>query len=181
MIKVVVTGSESTGKTALAGQLGRHYDAPVAEEFVRRYAASKPDPLGFGDHGPIARGQMAAEDVAIARARDLVVLDTDLVSTVVYCEHDFGRAPEWIVDEARSRAGALYLLLRPDVPWIPDGVRDRGERRAEMHALFVAKLRQFELTTVEIGGGWDARFTAAVRAIDALTPGARAPRPRSRG
>lgn len=170
MIKVVVTGSESTGKTTLAEQLGRHYDAPVAEEFVRRYAANRKEPLGFGDHGPIARGQMAAEDAAIARAGPLVVLDTDLVSTVVYCEHYFGRAPAWIVDEARSRAGTLYLLLRPDVPWIADGVRDRGERRDEMHALFARQLRELRLTVVEIGGTWDARFAAAVRAIDALIP-----------
>jgi NadR type nicotinamide-nucleotide adenylyltransferase len=178
MIKVVVTGSESTGKTSLAAQLGRHYGAPVAEEFVRHYAATRTEPLGFQDHGPIARGQMAAEDAAIARADDLVVLDTDLVSTVVYCEHYFGRAPGWIIDEARARAGQLYLLLRPDVPWIADGVRDRGERREEMHALFAARLQELQLSVVEVGGTWDARFATAVQAIDALFPSARGPRPR---
>jgi len=173
MIKIVVTGSESVGKTRLARQLGAHYDAPVSEEFVRGYAATRPAPLGFADHGPIAHGQMAAEDAAIASARDLVVLDTDLVSTVVYCEHYFGRAPSWIVDQARSRAGGLYLLLRPDVPWIADGVRDRGERREEMHVLFATKLQELNVTTVEIAGDWNTRFATAVRAIDVLH-GARA-------
>jgi NadR type nicotinamide-nucleotide adenylyltransferase len=163
--KVVCTGSESTGKTELAGRLAAHFGAPVSREFVREYVATHPQ-LGFGDHGPIAKGQMAAEDEAIARARDLVILDTDLVSTVVYCEHYFGRCPAWIEEEARKRAADLYLLLRPDIPWVPDGVRDRGDRREEMHELFRAKLTLFGLVFREIGGEREERFAAAVQAIE---------------
>ena len=165
MIKVVLTGSESTGKTQLARELGARFDAPVAEEFVRGYAAAKKEPLGFADHGPIAHGQIASEDAAIARATDLVILDTDLVSTVVYCEHYFGRCPEWIIDAARRRAGDLYLLLAPDVPWIPDGVRDRGDRREEMHALFEEKLVELAVRYVEIRGDWPARVDRAAHAV----------------
>ena len=167
MIKIVLIGSESTGKTELAHRLGNHFEAPVAEEFVRGYAAQRDQPLGFSDHGPIAKGQIAAEDDAIARAGHLVILDTDLVSTVVYCEHYFGRAPEWIETEARARAGQLYLLLEPDIPWQPDGVRDRGDRRDEMHQLFRNKLLHLGLRFAEISGDGDARFHAAVRVIDA--------------
>lgn len=163
--KVVLTGSESSGKTELAARLGLHFDAPVSREFVREYAAMHPT-LGFADHGPIAKGQIASEEEAIARASDLVILDTDLVSTVVYCEHYFGRCPAWIEDEARARAGDLYLLLKPDIPWIPDGVRDRGDRRAEMHGLFRDRLSAFGLTFVEIGGERDERFAAVIQAIE---------------
>jgi NadR type nicotinamide-nucleotide adenylyltransferase len=168
VIRIVLTGSESTGKTELAQRLGTHFDAPVSQEFVRTYAATKGQQLDFADHGPIAKGQMASENEAIARAHDLVILDTDLVSTVVYCEHYFGRAPEWIVAEARSRAGQLYLLMKPDIPWQADGVRDRAERRDEMHTLFREKLRAYELRYVEIAGERDQRFQAAVDAIDAI-------------
>lgn len=166
MIKVVLTGGESTGKTQLARQLGQHFHAPVAEEFVRAYAASRGGQLGFADHGPIARGQMAAEDDAIRRATDIVILDTDLVSTVVYCEHYFGRCPEWIEQEARSRAGDLYLLMQPDIPWVADGVRDRGHMRDEIHALFTSKLGELGLTYVEIGGTGDERLERAIHAVE---------------
>lgn len=169
MIKVVVTGSESTGKSRLARELGAAFDAPVSEEFVREFAQARPGRgIDFADHGAIARGQMAAEDAAMARARDVVVLDTDLVSTVVYCRHYFGRAPEWIVDEARRRAADLYLLLKPDIPWIPDGIRDRGDRRDEMHDLFRRELRDLGVRFVEIGGKWDERRSAAVQAVQHL-------------
>ena len=170
MIKVVLTGSESTGKTELAQRLGEHFHAPLAEEFVRDYAAQRGGRLGFADHGPIAKGQMASEDAAIARGEDLVILDTDLVSTVVYCEHYFGRAPDWIEREARARAGDLYLLMSPDIPWVADGVRDRGEQRAEMHSLFKQKLEALRLSFVEIGGEREERFQSAVRAVEQLRP-----------
>lgn len=168
MIKVVFTGSESTGKTELARRLASHFHAPISEEFVRTYAAANGGRLGFADHGPIARGQIANEDAAIARATDLVILDTDLVSTVVYCEHYFGRCPDWIVEAARSRGADLYLLMAPDVPWLPDGVRDRGERRDEMHALFASALTALGLGFTEIRGDWDQRFRAAVDAVSRL-------------
>jgi NadR type nicotinamide-nucleotide adenylyltransferase len=168
MIKVVLVGSESTGKTELARRLGEYFDAPVSEEFVRTYAAERPGGLGFGDHGPIAKGQMALEDAAIDRARDLVILDTDLVSTVVYCNHYFGRCPEWIELEAIARAGELYLLMQPDIPWVADGVRDRGNRRDEMHELFRTKLIAMRLNYTEICGERDARFDSAVAAVKRL-------------
>jgi NadR type nicotinamide-nucleotide adenylyltransferase len=168
MIKIVVTGSESTGKTGLARKLGAHFSAPVSEEFVRGYAAARRDALAFADHGPIAHGQMAAEDAAVRRAANLVILDTDLISTVIYCEHYFGRCPAWIEDAARSRLARRYLLLKPDVPWIPDGVRDRGDRRDEMHALFASTLRRFGASVAEIGGSWDERFASAVAAVEEI-------------
>lgn len=172
MIKLVLTGSESTGKTQLAHRLGEHFRAPVAEEFVRDYAAERGGKLGFEDHGPIARGQIASEDAAIARAGELVILDTDLVSTVVYCEHYFGRCPVWIAQEARARAGDLYLLLATDIPWVADGVRDRGEQRDEMHDLFREKLREMALNYIEIAGSRKERFDNAVVAIkQILRPG----------
>ena len=137
---------------------------------MRDYAAERGGTLGFEDHGPIARGQIAAEDGAVAAAKDLVVLDTDLVSTVVYCEHYFGHCPAWIEKEARARAGDLYLLLKPDIPWIADDVRDRGHRREEMHDLFKAKLEEMPLRFVDIGGERDERFSFATRAIESVLP-----------
>lgn len=166
MKKVVLTGSESTGKTELAARLGAHFRAPVSTEFVRGYAAKLGRDLAFPDHGIIAHGQMAAEDEAIARASDLVLLDTDLVSTAVYTKDYFGYCPPWIDEEARKRVGDLYLLLRPDIPWIPDGIRDREHHRDEMHALFRDKLAELGVRFVEIGGAREERFAAAVQAIE---------------
>ena len=168
MIRVVLTGSESTGKTTLAVELARHYDAALVPEFVREFAAAKGGVIEFSDHGPIARGQMALEDAQIALGRPVVIQDTDLLSTVVYCRHYFGRAPDWIVDEAAARVPDLYLLCEIDVPWIADGVRDRGHMRQEMQEMFRDAALSSGAAVAIIGGDGNERLERAIDAVDAL-------------
>lgn len=168
MIRVVLTGSESTGKTTLAGELARHFGAPLVPEFVRGFAEQRGGVIEFSDHGPIARGQMALEDEYIASGGDLVVQDTDLLSTVVYCRHYFGRCPPWIEEAAAARRPDLYLLCEIDAPWVADGVRDRGDRREEMQSLFRDEVRATEVPSVALHGDAPTRLAAAVTAIAAL-------------
>ncbi len=168
LVRIVLTGSESVGKTTLAAQLGAHYAAPVVPEFVRTYAANKGAPLDFRDHGPIAFGQMASEDEFIARTDRLLIQDTDLVSTVVYCHHYFGRCPAFIEEAAIARQPTHYLLLDIDVPWVPDDVRDRGDRREEVQQLFRDTLARFNAPVTLIRGTWAERQSRATNVIDAL-------------
>ncbi len=69
----------------------------------------------------------------------------------------------------RRAVGNLYLLLAPDVPWVPDGVRDRpdAEARSAVHRLFAETLAAAGARVVEIGGDWQAREAAAVAAVSA--------------
>ena len=167
-MRIVLTGSESTGKTTLAGALAEHYDAELVPEFVREFAARKGAPIVFGDHGAIARGQMALEDEHIARARAMIIQDTDLLSTVVYCAHYFDRCPPWIEEAAATRRPDLYLLCDIDIPWVADGIRDREHARDEIQALFRTALRASAVPTIVVGGTATERLRRAVAAIDAM-------------
>ena len=172
---VVVTGSECTGKTTLAQELASASGAPCSPEFAREYVDRRRAPLGAADVEPIARGQIQAEDAAMAAASTLVVKDTDLISTVVYAGHYYGACPEWIAEAARARRGGLYLLLHPDVPWVADGLqRDRPAERERLHGLFRSALASVGAVVVDITGSWDERRACAVEAIrssQALEPG----------
>jgi len=172
LVRVVLTGSESVGKSTLAAQLAAHYGVECVPEFVRSYAAAKALPLDFRDHGPIAKGQMALEDEyrtrADLRGDRLLLQDTDLMSTVVYCHHYFDRCPAFIEDAARERMPAMYLLLDIGVPWEPDGVRDRGDRRGELQGLFEATLARMGAPVTRIGGNWQTRFDQSIATIDRL-------------
>lgn len=166
MIRVVLTGSESTGKSTLATGLAAHYGVECVPEFVREYAARKNGPIGMEDHDAIGRGQIALEEHYIARARGLVVQDTDLLSTVVYCEHYWGHCPPWIVAAARERRPDLYLLCEIDLPWIEDGIRDRGHMREEMQALFRAAVQRSGARFAGIEGDGDVRLARAIAEIE---------------
>lgn len=166
--RIVVTGSECTGKTTLAAQLATHYRTLWVPEYSRKYADLKAGELEYSDVEPIARGQIAAEEACMAQADGVLIQDTDLLSTVVYSYHYYEACPEWVEQTAHERIAPLYLLLHPDVPWIPDGVRDRGHKRDEMHRLFHEALLRWQARTVDITGNWSARFETARQAIDAV-------------
>lgn len=180
--RVVLTGSESTGKSTLARELAAHYRTVCCAESVRDYldqkasragANSEPDtsvPTAFltsEDVEPIARAQIEAEDAACHHANRILILDTDLLSTMVYARHYYGECPEWIVAEARRRCAHLYLLMDIDIPWVADPQRDRGDRREGMQDLFRAALQEIGARSFTIRGSWEERRMEAVRAIDA--------------
>ncbi len=167
MRRIVVTGSESTGKTTLARMLGERFDTISTAEFSRVYADARGVPLDRHDVEAIAVGQIAMEDRRTREARHgLMVLDTDLFSTVVYGPHYYGTLQPWIESAALERRGDLYLLLDIDVPWVPDAIRDRGEQRAHMHRLFRGMLERYGLPFVTIGGGWGERYERAVAGVE---------------
>ena len=172
MKRVVVTGSECTGKTTLAGDLARQFGTVCVAEYAREYldrkVATTGLPLDERDVEPIARGQIAAEDRGAATAKGLLVLDTDLVSTTVYARHYYGACPAWIDQAARDRRGDLYLLCDIDVPWVADSVRDRPHHREHIHALFVEALNTLGAPYVLIRGSWAARFATAIAAVSEL-------------
>jgi NadR type nicotinamide-nucleotide adenylyltransferase len=166
--RVVLIGSESTGKTTLARSLSEELGAAWVPEFAREYQDRTGAPLTAEDVDQVARGQIAAEDAARPRG-DLLILDTDLVSTAVYARHYYGSCPTWIDRAARERRAHLYLLLAPDVPWVADGAqRDRPEAREELHALFRAILETIEARFIEVRGSWERRKVMARAAIQDL-------------
>jgi NadR type nicotinamide-nucleotide adenylyltransferase len=167
-LRVVLTGSESTGKTTLAVELARHFRTVSAPEFVRRYLEGRSKPLDRGDVEPIARGQMAGEDEQARRARGVLICDTDLVSTMVYARHYYGECAPWIEHAARGRKADLYLLMDIDVPWIPDPQRDGGQLRDEVQSLFREALASVGASVVLISGSWAQRREVAIEAIEAL-------------
>jgi NadR type nicotinamide-nucleotide adenylyltransferase len=163
-LRVCLIGAESTGKTELAKELARRFDAPWVPEYSREYAERVNRELSYTDVMPIARGQIELEARFASAARRLLILDTDLLSTVVYSRHHFGACPAIVEGLARQRRADLYLLLDVDVPYVADPVRDSGHG---LHEEFCRVLEEFKAPHRTIDGSWELRFERAVEAIEA--------------
>ena len=169
LVLVCVTGPESTGKTTLARHLAEWLDTEWVPEASRRYAVRKGNELLASDVSPIAHEHIELADDAVERARargaTALVLDTDLISTVVYARHYYGAVPAWIVRAQRDRRADLYLLCDVDVPWVPDGARDRPQNRGAMFDLFRRGLAARGARRVIIRGDWATRWERARDAV----------------
>ncbi|QHT67459.1 ATP-binding protein [Rhodocytophaga rosea] len=164
--KIVLFGPESTGKTTLAQQLAAHYHTVWIPEYSRTYQEEQGRPLNISDVIPIARGQIRLEEEAFPKANNILICDTDILETKVYSEVYNGACPPWLLDTIPRRLADLYLLTQVDLPWIPDGIRDRPDDREQMYALFKKELYQLQLPFAEIWGSYQHRFVKAVEAID---------------
>ncbi len=164
--KIVLFGSESTGKTTLAQQLAIFYKTVWVPEFAREYLENERINVQYSDVIPIAKGQLMAEDRLIERANKLLICDTNILETKVYSDVYFGTSPEWLSDEIKNREYDFYLLTNIDVEWSPDPLRDKPHQRKEMHNLFKNELLSRQLPFAEISGLEEVRLKNAIFSID---------------
>ncbi len=171
IVKVVLFGPESTGKTTLASQLAYHYQTVWAPEYARNYLQkkwnNKRQVCEHKDLIPIAIGQMKLENKLAKRADKVLICDTDLLETKVYSEEYY----DGIVDRdleaaANKNQYDLYLLTYIDIPWKLDSIRDRPGQRENMFNAFENTLKKFDRPYIILKGDEETRFKKAVASID---------------
>ena len=173
IVKVVLFGPESTGKTTISQQLARHYNTVWVPEYAREYLQDK-----WNNHRktcenhdliPIAIGQMKLENDLAKKADQVLICDTDLLETKVYSEEYYGGYVDPRLDEAaRTNEYDLYLLTYIDTPWEADDLRDRPDMRLEMFQAFENALKTHGKKYIMLKGGRKKRFNKAVKAIDKI-------------
>ena len=163
---IVATGAESTGKTELCRFLAQTLDIPWVPELARGYVEQLGRPYSYDDVVEIARLQIAEFERAITAGHSAVLFDTDLIITKVWFDVVYGRCPEWIPEAIRSHPATLHLLCLPDIPWMPDPVRENGgPMREKLSAIYRNELETFGLPYAEISGSGDERQQMALKAV----------------
>ena len=173
IVKVVLFGPESTGKTTLSQQLARHYNTVWAPEYAREYLQDKWNnyrkTCEASDLIPIAVGQMKLENDLAKKADKVLICDTDLLETKVYSQEYYGGFVDEKLDKAaKENQYDLYLLTYIDTPWEADDLRDRPEQRLEMFKAFEKALKDHNKNYILLKGDKKTRLQKAVKAIDKI-------------
>ncbi|WP_435414444.1 AAA family ATPase [Polaribacter aestuariivivens] len=173
LIKVVLFGPESSGKTTLSRHLARHYNTVWAPEFAREYLQNKWNnerkTCEKDDLLPIAAGQMELENSLAKKADKILICDTDLLETKVYSEEFYGGFVDDNLNEAANKNNYdLYLLTYIDTPWEEDDLRDRPDQRLEMFNAFENALKKHNKNYILLKGDKETRLKTATKAIDKI-------------
>ena len=165
--KFCLYGPESVGKSTLSAQLAAHYGASFVPEVAREMLTT--NDFTLADILRIGQAQTAAVLAATQTDNQLLFCDTDLITTRLYSQLYLGAEPPELAALEQQVQYAHYFLLSPDVPWVSDGLRDQGHRRAELFELFREALEVRGLAYTLVTGDWAQRWSQVTAVVDQLT------------
>lgn len=153
IIKVVVIGPESTGKSTLCAKLAAHYNTIWVKEYAREFLLKNGNAYTQEDLLTIAKGQLENEEKAIQKLSNnhyqainniqqttnqgqinnpkpqtpnnkLLLIDTDMLVMKVWSEFVFNACDYFILNQIVERKYDCYLLCEPDIDWVKDELRE---------------------------------------------------------
>jgi len=168
LIKIAITGPESTGKTLISSQLADHYQTVYVPEFARIHLMKSSGHYDFDDLLIIAEGQKKTEEVFETIANKLLFSDTEMTVMKIWSEVKYGTCHPWILEQLEIQTYDLFLLMDIDLPWQPDPLREHPHRREEIYRLYNANLEKSGVNYKKISGIGEERLKNAIREVELL-------------
>ena len=173
IIRVVINGPESTGKTTLTKQLAEYFNTEYVPEFARDYLQEKWDlkkeVCSKEDLIVIVKEQVTQENELSLKANKILLLDTNIITTINWSiTHFDGYCDPWIIKQAEFLKYDHYLITNIDIPWVKDDLRDRPDDREEMFSYFKKELDINEVKYSLVSGDREERLKRAILILDKI-------------
>lgn len=173
--KVLITGTESCGKTTLTKYLAKIFHTSWSEEVGRYYSANylggNESAFTIEDFNRIAYLQYENDMNALRCANRVVFYDTDALVTQYYAQLYLGKQSNLIEDFIDPNRYDKVLMFTPSVPWVDDGLRWNKEQvqRNLLHSklLSMYEARGFK-NIVIIDGNYNERLEKSIAIVDEL-------------
>lgn len=167
--KVLVTGTESCGKSTLVKYLSKIFYTSWSDEVGRRYAneylGGNENFFTDDDFGAIAYLQHEQDLKAINSANKIVFFDTDAVVTDYYSRLYMGHENLNVQKFINPDQYDLVLFLSPEVKWVDDGQRRNSENRNQLDTVLIDMYLNFGFSSDKIfridGNDYNKRFNLA--------------------
>ena len=187
--KVLIMGSASNGKTTLAKDLARFYDAPVSLEYAREYQIKnnvRDDELTPKDYYYLLLGQydQTSKLIDSSANRGLVIADTNSLVTKGYYDYYMEvEGPETSMTDTfdnlfvsilAKEKWDLILFVQPIGSYVNDGFRDMTMADDEIRNSFSNHLDQLchqylsDIPTAYLGQDYLGNYEEAKRVIDTI-------------
>lgn len=161
ILKIAVTGPESTGKSTLTEQLADKFHVSWVEEYARQFLQNRDGSYNEADLLQIAEGQRTLERKKEAEAHGLLFCDTELIVIKIWSLVKFGRCDNKILEWLEKQDYRHYFLCNIDVPWQDDPLREHPHMRKELFDMYIRELNFYGFAYTVISGSREERLLQA--------------------
>ena len=166
ILKISITGPESTGKSTLSQALAEHYHTNWVPEFAREYVDKLNRPYNYEDLHIIAKRQLELENELIKYTNKFLFCDTDFLVLKIWSEHKFGKVHPFINDQFNKKTFDLILLMDIDLPWQYDPQREHPNQRKFFLDWYLNELQKAKANFKIVGGSAEDRMINAINIIE---------------
>ncbi len=187
--KIIISGTESCGKTFMCKKLSSVFDTEYSEEYgryhARKFLGGQDSCFRPKDFVHIAMQQILQDKEVNLKAKRVLIVDTDIIVTLRFLyeytnelrkqiewteelEKEFIYAENTLVELAQNHKQDLTILLAPNVEYHNDGIRWEKENDVRMKNYEELKIlyNRFNIKYVEISEiNYNDRFKKAVNYI----------------
>ena len=169
LIKIAITGPESTGKSLLAAGLAKHFNTVFVPEFARTYIDRLTRPYEQADLKVIAKGQLSAEAQAQKNASDFLFCDTEMLVMKIWSLYKYGNCDPFILHAINNQKFDLYLLCNIDLPWEYDRQREHPQLRQYFFNCYQQELKNNAFRYAVVSGQGEKRLQCAIEAVELIS------------
>jgi HTH-type transcriptional repressor of NAD biosynthesis genes len=166
-IKVVVLGTESTGKSTLTERLAKYFNCSSVKEAGRDLIVDS-NSFEYEDLHLVASEHAKRIDKAVLGHSPLIIIDTDIHITKSYASFFFNKELEVDDEIYNSNKADLYIYLNNDVEHQQDGTRLDESNRDLLDLSHRTILKEKNIKFVEIEGDWEQRFKRTLKEIELI-------------
>lgn len=165
MIRIAITGPESSGKTTLTQALSEELNGTPFLEFARAYLERLDRNYVQSDLNNICEGHLnqfrESED-------EFQLVDTDFIVLKIWSHLSFGSVSEEIQSAIASDYFDLHILCTPDIPWQYDPLREHPNQRDKLFEMYKKELFAASKLFIIVSGSLEERIKKSCEAIASI-------------
>jgi NadR type nicotinamide-nucleotide adenylyltransferase len=166
IIKIAVVGPESSGKSTISAALAKHYQTLWVPEYARYYCEGLTEACTLQDELNMYYGQVSLEKaMETVLPNNLMICDTTFLTVKIWSDYQLGETPELVLEAIKKHEYDFYILLKNDLPWQEDPLRDFKGLGDYFFEVWIKELKAINANYKEVGGT-ENRLKNAIKTVD---------------